>query len=403
MEKLLHDDWVVKVNDQLDQVTHSSMVEIEQHWKKRSIYRLPTSVAELNSRAYKPQVVSFGPFHHGQPHLQQMEAHKHRAFLTFLKRSNKPVEYFMESLAPLVQDLKKSYDFLDRQQDTDAFLKLMTIDGCFMLEILRMSASTDGFYQHHTWNATSSANLYDDEDSFVADYAPNDPIFSSHGKLYIMPYIKRDMLMLENQLPMPLLQNLLAIQNDKPMHEEFLNHHMVQFYSPDISVPNLGECLHLLDVYRKSLLSDHHPHKFRRTRPYIINEEIIRSAMELHEAGIRFKTSKTTSLKDISFHSGVLRLPRIVVDDTTEAMFLNLIAFERFHVGAGNEVTAYVFFMDNIIDNAKDVNLLHLQDGLIFSELESSTRYVCKGGRILHENLVKWKDLLLDDGKMGGH
>lgn len=217
MEKLIHDDWVVKVNGQLDQLKHSSMEEIEQHWKKRSIYRLPTSITELNRRAYKPQVVSFGPFHHGHQHLQHMEAHKHRAFLVFLKRSNKPVEYFMESLAPLVQDLKKSYDFLDGQEDTDAFFKLMILDGCFMIEILRISASTDGFYQHHTWNATSSANLYDDNDSFVADYAPSDPIFSNHGKLYIMPYIKRDMLMLENQLPMLLLQNLLAIQNDTLM------------------------------------------------------------------------------------------------------------------------------------------------------------------------------------------
>jgi len=39
-------------------------------------------------------------------------------------------------------------------------------------------------------------------------------------------------------------------------------------------------------------------------------------------------------------------------------MFLNLMAFERLHVGTGNDVTAYVFFMDNIIDSAKDVALL---------------------------------------------
>lgn len=177
-------------------------------------------------------------------------------------------------------------------------------------------------------------------------------------------------------------------------HEEFLNYHMVKFYSPDIPVPNLGKCLHLLDVYRKSLLFDHHPRKFRRTRPYNINEEIIRSAMELHEAGIRFKTSKTTSLKDISFHSGVLRLPRIVVDDTTEAMFLNLIAFERFHVGAGNEVTAYVFFMDNIIDNAKDVNLLHLQ-GIIQNAI-GSDKAVAKLFNSLSKDITLDPDSSLD-------
>jgi Plant protein of unknown function len=80
--------------------------------------------------------------------------------------------------------------------------------------------------------------------------------------------------------------------------------------------------------------------------------------MELYEAGIRFKQSRTTSLHDIHFKGGALSLPVIVVDDATEYVFLNLMAFERLHVGAGNEVTSYVFFMDNIIDSAKDVSLL---------------------------------------------
>ncbi|MBA0571774.1 hypothetical protein Golob_002149 [Gossypium lobatum] len=51
-------------------------------------------------------------------------------------------------------------------------------------------------------------------------------------------------------------------------------------------------------------------------------------------------------------------------------MFLNLIAFERFHVGAGNEVTSYIFFMDNIIDNERDVALLH-STGIIQNALGS--------------------------------
>jgi hypothetical protein len=46
------------------------------------------------------------------------------------------------------------------------------------------------------------------------------------------------------------------------------------------------------------------------------------------------------------------------VDDTTEYVLLNLMAFERLHVGAGNDVTAYVFFMDNMVDSARDVALL---------------------------------------------
>lgn len=54
-------------------------------------------------------------------------------------------------------------------------------------------------------------------------------------------------------------------------------------------------------------------------------EKLIRSATELNEAGIQFRTSESKSLKDISFRGGVLSLPCFEVDDATESKFLNLI------------------------------------------------------------------------------
>lgn len=223
MEKSVQDDWVINVNIKLNQMEDSSVAQMEQCWKKRSIYRLPTSFTELNKRAYKPQVVSLGPYHYGQPHLKPMEAHKERAFLFFMKRSNKPLECYIEELAPIVQDLKDSYDSLDMawQQDTKAFLKLMILDGCFLLEILRMSASFNR-HKRYTWPGTSSSSANLDNN---VDYAPNDPIFSQHGDLHLKPYIRRDMLMLENQLPMLLLRNLLAIQNDRTILVTFTTHY----------------------------------------------------------------------------------------------------------------------------------------------------------------------------------
>lgn len=184
-------ECVVQVSNRLDNMVDTS-TEAEQ-WKKRSIYRVPTCVTDLNKKAYKPQAVSFGPYHHGEEHLQTMEDHKRRALLHFFKRSDKPIKLLVESLAEVVQDLKDSYDLLDPawQKDTSAFLQLMIVDGCFMLEILRTATHT------------------------MDDYDPNDPIFSDHGRLYIMPYVRRDMLMLENQLPMLVLDKLLAVESDK--------------------------------------------------------------------------------------------------------------------------------------------------------------------------------------------
>ncbi|GMP57399.1 hypothetical protein CsSME_00021518 [Camellia sinensis var. sinensis] len=383
------EQWVIKVNDELKCMADTP-TEIK-HWEKRSIYKVPACVTDLNKTAYKPQAVSFGPYHQGEPHLLPMEEHKHRALLHFLKRSNKPLESYVNSLAQVVQDLKDSYDSLDPvwQSDTsnDRFLKLMILDGCFMLEVLRM--------------ATQSLD----------DYAHNDPIFSKHGKLHLMPYIKRDMLMLENQLPMPVLHNLLAVENHKAdqqgnEEEEFVNKLILKFCHPNTRFPpdslRMGKCLHLLDVYRKSLLwedrSDKEKKSWKSGRSADHEggggDEIIRSATELNEAGIRFKKSKSGSLKDISFKGGVLKLPLIVVDDATESMFLNLMAFERFHVGSGNEVTSYIFFMDNIIDSAGDVSLLHSRS--IIQNAIGSDKAVAKLFNSLSKDITLDPDSSLD-------
>lgn len=331
---------LIDVTKELQNKLDTSMQNIL--WNKRSIYKVPASVTVLNKAAYRPQTVSFGPYHYCDDQLKRMEEHKHRALHYFLERSGKSLELFLQSLNEVVQDLKDSYDQLDKswKDDTSKFLQLMILDGCFMVEIMRL--------------AIQPSNTY----------AADDPIFSSHGRVYTVPFIKRDMLIVENQLPMLVLYKLVAVESDGTKDEEFVNKLVLTFCNdPDASVLKLGKCLHVLDLYRKSLIQKD-PNR-KRHQPRVRGglhkdaNDIVRSAAEINEAGIRFKKSKTKSLKDISFHHGVLELPAVVVDDVTEALLLNLMAFERFHVGAGNEVTSYVFFMDNIIDNERDVSLLH--------------------------------------------
>ncbi|XP_021827472.1 UPF0481 protein At3g47200-like [Prunus avium] len=336
--------WVIQVNEELSKM--EDLTTEKEHWSKGSIYKLPVYITDINKKAYKPQVATFGPYHFD--HLNTMEENKHRALLHFLKRCGKPLELFVNALTEVVQDLKESYNQLDPgwKDDTSRFLQLMILDGCFMLEVVRIAS-----------------NILD-------DYALNDPVFSNHGKLHIIPYIKRDMLMIENQLPMLVLNKLVEVESKKD--ELSVTRLLLKFYSSGTSASNMGKCLHVLDVYRKSLLQSEPQCTTGPCPPEPVNrlDVIIWSATELNEAGIRFKKSKTGSLKDISFSRGILRLPVILVDDTTESMFLNLIAFERFHVGAGNEVTSYTFFMDNIIDNARDVALLHSK-GIVQNALGS--------------------------------
>ncbi|KAI0522774.1 hypothetical protein KFK09_005159 [Dendrobium nobile] len=324
-------------------------------WRKHSIYRVPSCIKDLNPKAYRPQIVSFGPHHHGDPDLASMEEHKRRALLHLLRRSKKPLEDFVAGMEEIVERLQSSYQGLEERWKgiggDEQFLRLMVVDGCFMLEILRLNVGQFG------------------------DYVSDDPIFSNHGMLHTLPYIKRDMLIVENQLPLLALEKLVSIETGKPANPDQINRLVLKLCSPEPLAPisAIGLGLHPLDLYRRSLLQPPSsptdlPPRFRSSDSSPAG--IIRSAIELYEAGIRFRKSHTNSLLDIRFHHGVLSLPPIVVDDATQYAYLNLMAFERLHVGAGSEITSYVFFMDNIIDSAKDVSLLHSK-GIIQNALGS--------------------------------
>ncbi|KAI6670723.1 hypothetical protein NL676_005608 [Syzygium grande] len=173
---------------------NNSMPSIEQqNWKDPSIYKVPAHITNLRLEAYQPQVVSFGPYHHGKDQLLPMDKHKPRALQQFLDRSKKSRKPFLESLRKVEDELKDSYDELDKEWKEctgDKFLELMIMDGCFMLEIMRTTIE-----EKH-------------------GYAPNDPLFSVNRLKYIRSFVTRDMLILENQLPMLVLYELVAIESD---------------------------------------------------------------------------------------------------------------------------------------------------------------------------------------------
>ncbi|KAJ1265349.1 hypothetical protein BS78_08G069900 [Paspalum vaginatum] len=338
--------WVAEVEREVADGGASS--EESARWRRQCVYRVPACIKDLNRKAYQPQVVSLGPFHHGEPHLRPMDSHKRRALVHFLRRARRPLAEFAAAVAGAGERLEGAYEGLGeewRAGDGEdwRFVELMVTDGCFLLEVMRTATG---------WE--------------VNDYAAEDPVFSAHGMLYTVPYIRRDMLMIENQLPLLVLDRLLAVERGKDEgSEDLINRMVLLFVSPTTAwwpATGVGLALHPLDILRRSLLygptpptpSPRAPPPDSLTAP----DDIIRSAEELYEAGVRFKCSATSSLLDIRFHRGTLYLPPIAVDDTTEYMLLNIMAFERLHAGAGNDVTAYVFFMDNMVDSARDVALL---------------------------------------------
>ncbi|EEF37410.1 UPF0481 protein At3g47200 [Ricinus communis] len=356
-------EWVISIKEKLEQAHQDDAAG---SWAKLCIYRVPHYLREGDDKAIVPQIVSLGPYHHAKRRLRQMDRHKWRSLQHVLKRTNKDIKLFLDSVREVEERARSCYEGTIGLSSNE-FVEMMVLDGCFVLELFRGAA--EGFKQ--------------------LGYARNDPIFAMRGSMHS---IQRDMIMLENQLPLFILDLLLGLQFDNPDQKGFVAKLALTFFDPLMPTDepltkseknklesSLGYAttfdpladqggLHCLDVFRRSLLrSGPKPVPRNWIKRWSNNNrvadkrrtQLIHCVTELREAGIKFKKRKTDRFWDIKFKDGVLRIPRLLVHDGTKSLFLNLIAFEQCHLDCGNDITSYVVFMDNLINSPQDVAYLH--------------------------------------------
>lgn len=140
-------------------------------------------------------IVSVGPYHYRNPSLCAMEEHTLRDLQSFLERKEeKSVETYILASEKLEHKARKRYAG-HVNVETDEFLELMLLDGCFIVEFVRKTSELGP----------------DDED---------DPIFSVD---WVRVQICRNLMLLENQLPYFIVTELYNMTKD-PMHKEpFMN------------------------------------------------------------------------------------------------------------------------------------------------------------------------------------
>ncbi|GAB2279635.1 hypothetical protein Dimus_014279 [Dionaea muscipula] len=216
--------------------------------------------------------------------------------------------------------------------------------------------------------------------------------------------------MLENQIPLFVLNKLLSLQpsiDNWRKQEVHVDELALGFFRPLMPTGPSGYFLsadegglHCLDIFRKLLLKrfqlpvqpdraqfsidfreratryvsiktgQKHPtirmeDEILQLLFYMIDErrqQLIPCVTDLKNAGVKFRKSETGRFWDIKFEkrNGVLEIPRILVHDGTKSLFFNLIAFEQCHMDSTDHViTSYAIFMDNLINSAEDVSHLH--------------------------------------------
>ncbi|KAL5722038.1 hypothetical protein ACHQM5_005608 [Ranunculus cassubicifolius] len=160
------------------------------------IFNVPKALMTYNPEFYIPQMVSIGPYHHIRQEIKEMERYKLAAAKRTQKRfQNRKFNSFVEELTKLERRIRGCYHmYLDFNLDTLAWM--MAVDTSFLLEVLQAQATS--VKEGKRLNRVSTRM------SHLVDYS---------GKKSSYNAILRDIIMLENQVPLFVLRKMLEFEH----------------------------------------------------------------------------------------------------------------------------------------------------------------------------------------------
>jgi hypothetical protein len=144
-------------------------------WPTCCIYSVPKNLRKVNKEAYTPRIVSIGPFHHNKN--KDMEMHKLRYLKDFLYRTGKSQEDLLMIIQDKEVEIRQCYSKECRLSSTD-FVKMVLLDAIFIIELFLKRRGTEN------------------------DYISSQP--------WLGTAIRHDLMLLENQLPFFVIENLFV-------------------------------------------------------------------------------------------------------------------------------------------------------------------------------------------------
>ncbi|KAL5559313.1 hypothetical protein UlMin_035524 [Ulmus minor] len=292
----------------------------------RCIYKVLPPLRYGNDRVYTPQLVSIGPIHHGKEDLKSMEYHKKMCLNVFLKRSNKSLDYYVEMIKQEEEKLR-SYYAEPIEFTPDEFVNIVLVDAAFIIEVL--------LSQIQNQNRISD-------------------------KLWMFQSVLNDLMLLENQLPLFIIEKLLdrvyggcESESDSIIllsYKLFGNGTTIKGKEENLRRLRSSDVLHFVDFLRRLCV----PLSGSGGQ---IDALIVPKVTELHRAGVKFKVGSSQNLFDLQFSKGVLEIPMFQIFDGTELIIRNMLAFEQYHC-TENYLSDFVVMMDRLIDTPDDVGLL---------------------------------------------
>ncbi|KAK2378603.1 putative UPF0481 protein [Trifolium repens] len=226
--------WVIHIRKTLEEE-----IEEEDGELSVTIFNVPKLLIASDPDSYVPQQVAIGPYHYWRPELYEMQSYKLAATKRFLKSlQTLKLDNLVDQLTKLEQRVRSCYHkYLDLNGDTMVWM--MIVDASFLLELLQIYAIQEGA----TKRVVSSSM------SHLVDYAGRK---SAHNAML------RDIVMLENQIPLCVLRKMLEFKfSSKEAADEMLIFMFIGLFkqiSPFKMIddfPNIkvSESAHLLDFF----------------------------------------------------------------------------------------------------------------------------------------------------------
>ncbi|XP_041018079.1 putative UPF0481 protein At3g02645 [Juglans microcarpa x Juglans regia] len=447
--KLTHDhEWVIHISRVLEEGLEEGDEPVP-----ASIFSVPKTLMSIKPETYTPQLVALGPYHHQRLELLEMEQSK----LASAMRVQKHIKEI--KFRDLVNRISESdgiiracyHRFLVFDQETLAWI--FAIDAAFILECLQ------------TYSSITNRSRISSKMARLIDYARKK---TTHDHA-----ILRDIIMLENQIPLFLLKEVhhafyyyedrddvladmllgfckdlspIKYFNDQQNFREecFARAHLLDLLYYMV-VPNMqlsSDCeqekpeedkeigwfrkawklilkslwyihftplLLISKIFKSKVvtlilkipftiistfsnrgsksaaaitdlissaedvaenLESPSSHDMKDESP-LVEEIAIPSVTELHKIGVKFRPAKG-GLRSIKFDesSGSFYLPVIHLDDNSEVVLRNLVAYEASIAPEVMVFTRYTELMNGIIDTEEDVRILR-NAGIILNHLKS--------------------------------
>uniref|UniRef100_A0A0E0JK67 Uncharacterized protein n=1 Tax=Oryza punctata TaxID=4537 RepID=A0A0E0JK67_ORYPU len=292
-------------------VTTLSSLRDDQWWAAQTftIFRVPAYQPDLLRAAHGVR-----PYYHGVAALRAMEFHKWRYLQDLLPRSRRAggegtaavtASALVAEVRPLEAQARACYSERTAGMDSDYFVRMLLLDGCFILEFL---------FKWYTKQADALCDVG-----------------------WGLTLVAADLLLMENQFPFFVLERLQSLDLLNLLVEFIGDGEPIKRPSGDWKVR------HLLHLYYECFVPNRTPPRGRRSArsgrrtPTTRAPQAIPCATEMRDAGVKFVVRRSRpadageTAYDVVFDDsgGVMEIPAILIDDARRPLLANLIAFEQ--------------------------------------------------------------------------